>query len=111
MALTKASKFNTKENQLADWSRALGHPARIAIVQLLSRRNTCFCGDITEELPLAQSTVSQHLKVLKKAGIITGEVDGVRSCYCLNEDTIREMNTHFSKFFEQLSTGSARDCC
>ena len=69
--------------QLAQLAKALGHPARVAIVRLLMRRDTCVCGEIVEQLPLAQSTVSQHLKQLKRAGLIRGEVDGPRVCYCI----------------------------
>lgn len=68
---------------LAKIGKALGHPARVAIVRILLRKESCVCGEIVEELPLAQSTVSQHLKQLKEAGLIRGEVDGPRVCYCL----------------------------
>ncbi len=74
--------------QLARLAKALGHPARVAIVRLLLRRQTCVCGEIVDELPLAQSTVSQHLKQLKDAGLIRGEVDGPRVCYCLDEGAV-----------------------
>lgn len=74
--------------ELARLARALGHPARVAIVRLLIRRKACICGEIVEELPLAQSTVSQHLKKLKEAGLIRGEVDGPRVCYCVDEGSI-----------------------
>jgi ArsR family transcriptional regulator len=75
--------------QLATLADALGHPARVAIVRLLKERESCICGEIVEVLPLAQSTVSQHLKVLKEAGWIQGEVDGPRVCYCLNPETLK----------------------
>jgi ArsR family transcriptional regulator len=74
---------------LAQLAHALGHPARVAIIRLLKERETCICGEIVEVLPLAQSTVSQHLKVLKDAGWIQGEVDGPRMCYCLNPETLK----------------------
>ncbi|TXD37439.1 winged helix-turn-helix transcriptional regulator [Lujinxingia vulgaris] len=74
--------------QLARLAKALGHPARVAIIRLLLRRDACICGEIVEELPLAQSTVSQHLKQLKEAGLIRGEVDGPRVCYCVDEGAI-----------------------
>ncbi len=73
---------------LARLAKALGHPARIAIIRLLARREACICGEIVAELPLAQSTVSQHLKVLKEAGLVRGEVDGPRVCYCLEPETL-----------------------
>jgi DNA-binding transcriptional ArsR family regulator len=91
----------------AEIAKALGHPARIAILKLLADRTTCFCGDITEILPLAQSTVSQHLKALKNAGLITGEVEGVRTCYCLNPEGIKELQTLLSGLSGEL----ARNCC
>ncbi len=88
-------------------AKALGHPARIAILKLLARQTTCFCGDITEVLPLAQSTVSQHLKALKSAGLITGNVEGVRTCYCLNPDGIKELKSTLS----ELSNELIQTCC
>jgi len=74
--------------RLAELAKALGHPARVAIVRLLMRRESCVCGEIVEELPLAQSTVSQHLKQLKEAGVIRGEIDGPRVCYCVEPAAI-----------------------
>ncbi len=88
-------------------AKALGHPARIAILKILGQRSTCFCGDITELLPLAQSTVSQHLKALKDAGLISGTIEGVRTCYCLNPEGVRELNTLLSEFTNEL----AETCC
>ncbi len=84
------------DEELAALAKALGHPARIAIVRLLCRRSSCICGDIVDELPLAQSTVSQHLKVLKEAGLIQGLIDGPRVCYCLNPKTLRRLRTLIS---------------
>jgi DNA-binding transcriptional ArsR family regulator len=77
------------DDELAALSKALAHPARVQIVRLLVRRTSCVCGDIVDELPLAQSTVSQHLKVLKEAGLIRGEVDGPRVCYCIEPRMLR----------------------
>src|SRR6056297_3970904 len=88
-------------------AKALGHPARIAILKILAQKNTCFCGDITEIIPLAQSTVSQHLKALKTAGLIKGEVEGVRTCYCLNPDGIKELEKTLSALSAELS----KTCC
>jgi ArsR family transcriptional regulator len=79
---------SVEDEELARLAQALGHPARVAIVRLLQERQSCLCGDIVEVLPLAQSTVSQHLKVLKESGWIEGEVDGPRVCYCLNPATL-----------------------
>ncbi len=77
--------------ELATLAKALGHPARVQIMRLLVRRDACVCGDIVDELPLAQSTVSQHLKVLKQAGLIKGEIDGPRTCYCVEPRTLRRL--------------------
>lgn len=88
-------------------AKALGHPARIAILRLLAERNTCFCGDITDILPLAQSTVSQHLKALKSAGLIQGTIEGTRTSYCLNADGIKELK----ELLSGLSDDLASTCC
>ncbi len=77
------------DQELAALAKALGHPARVQIMRLLVRREACICGDIVDELPLAQSTVSQHLKVLKEAGLIRGDIDGPRTCYCVEPRTLR----------------------
>jgi ArsR family transcriptional regulator len=77
--------------ELAALAKALGHPARVRIMRLLTRRNSCICGDIVEDLDLAQSTVSQHLKVLKEAGLIRGDVDGPRVCYCVEPRALRRL--------------------
>ncbi len=79
------------DEELAALAKAIGHPARIQILRILARRTSCVCGDIVEELPLAQSTVSQHLKVLKEAGLIRGEVDGPRVCYCVEPRALRRL--------------------
>jgi ArsR family transcriptional regulator len=79
------------DDELASLAKAVGHPARVQILRLLARRETCICGDIVDELPLAQSTVSQHLKVLKQAGLIRGEIDGPRVCYCLEPRALRRL--------------------
>jgi ArsR family transcriptional regulator len=79
------------DGELADLAKAVGHPARVAILRLLVRRQACICGDIVDELPLAQSTVSQHLKVLKDAGLVRGEIDGPRVCYCVEPRSLRRL--------------------
>ena len=92
MPQTKAqvnSAVTEVDEQLAELARALSHPARVAIVRYLATRGTCVCGQIVDVLPLAQATVSQHLKVLKEAGLVQGEVDGPRTCYCVNPETVR----------------------
>lgn len=101
MAAPKTHAFASRDAQLSAWAKALGHPARLMILRLLAARNACICGDIVGELPLAQATVSQHLKVLKDAGFICGEIDGARVCYCLNRKTLHrclaELNTLFGR--------------
>jgi ArsR family transcriptional regulator len=79
------------DDEIATLCKAIGHPARVQILRLLARREECICGDIVDELPLAQSTVSQHLKVLKEAGLIRGEIDGPRVCYCIEPRTLRRL--------------------
>jgi len=78
--------------ELAVLTKALGHPARVRIMRLLLARDACFCGEIVEQLPLAQATVSQHLKVLKDAGLIQGEIDGPRTCYCANRERLAKLH-------------------
>lgn len=90
-------------------AKAIGHPARIAILQQLIKVNACICGDLTEELGLAQATVSQHLKELKNAGLIQGIVEGVSVCYCINPKVWKEYQQTFSGFFKEMSEKS--DCC
>ena|SRR5580765_8571771 len=87
----KSPYARTEDRALAALTKALGHPARVAILRLLMRRGECVCGAIVDELPLAQATVSQHLKVLKDAGLVQGEIDGPRVCYCVNPAGVRRM--------------------
>lgn len=84
MGTSKTESFSIADNQLAKYAKALSHPARIAILKLLIQKQACICGDIVDELPLSQSTVSQHLKELKEAGLIQGEIEGAKVCYCID---------------------------
>lgn len=111
MAIHKKEEFTLKEQDLADFAKALSHPARIAILKILARRNECICGEIVEVLPLAQSTVSQHLKELKNAGLIDGTVDGPRSCYCINWKTFEKFNNEMSSLFNNLKFKNEKACC
>jgi DNA-binding transcriptional ArsR family regulator len=88
-----ASALTEFDQELAGLARALSHPARVAIVRYLASRGTCVCGEIVDVLPLAQATVSQHLKVLKEAGLVQGEVDGPRTCYCVNPETVKRFQS------------------
>ena len=85
MGATKSDEFSVKDNRLAKYAKALAHPARVAILKLLIQKQACICGDIVEELPLSQSTISQHLKELKESGLIKGDIEGVKVCYCIDE--------------------------
>lgn len=109
MAVSKNDAFQADEVQLAAWSRALAHPARIAILKVLAARNTCICGEIVEALPLAQATVSQHLKALKAAGLVVGEIDGPRSCYCLDQEALQRFRQAFEDLFGAINEAAA--CC
>ncbi|MBK7883351.1 MAG: winged helix-turn-helix transcriptional regulator [Chitinophagaceae bacterium] len=90
MGATKSTEFSVKNNRVAKYAKALSHPARVAILKLLIQKQACICGDIVNELPLSQSTVSQHLKELKEAGLIKGDIEGAKVCYCIDE---KEWNT------------------
>jgi ArsR family transcriptional regulator len=111
MALHKKEAFTQKEQDLATFAKAMSHPARIAILKVLAQRNECICGEIVELLPLAQSTVSQHLKELKKAGLISGETDGPRSCYCINWKSFEKFNNEFNLLFNNLRIKNEKACC
>ena len=100
MGLTKTDNFSEQQLRLAQITKALGHPARIAILEVLLSRNSCVCGDIVEELPRSQSTVSQHLKELKEAGIIKGDISGVKTCYCIDEKVWKEVQRIMNVLFD-----------
>ncbi len=89
----RSSAANPADTELARLAKALGHPARVAIVRMLTDGGECVCGDIVSRLPLAQATVSQHLKVLKQAGLIEGEIDPPRVCYCVNPEAVKRLQT------------------
>lgn len=111
MAIHKKEAFSQKEQELAEFAKALAHPARIAILKTLAQHNECICGEIVEILPLAQSTVSQHLKELKNAGLINGTVDGPRSCYCINWKAFEKFNAEFIFLFNNLKLKNEKACC
>lgn len=106
MPLTKTSLFKPKDIRVANMAKALAHPARVLILRELAKRNECVCGEIVELVPLAQATVSQHLKELKTAGLIKGEVDGSRSCYCLDPEGVEFLVSTLNGLIEQM-----RSCC
>lgn len=109
MGATKTEHFTDHQNQMAIMAKALGHPARLAIVEYLLSVQACICGDIVNELPLSQPTVSQHLKELKNAGIIKGSIDGNAICYCIDMDSINKLKTYFESIALRLA--HKRDSC
>jgi ArsR family transcriptional regulator len=109
MGITKKTGFSEETNEMAEILKALGHPARLEIVQFLMKTNSCVCGDIVEVLPLAQSTVSKHLSELKKADIIKGTITGNNICYCLNEKTIQKIQNFIN--LVQTTCCKTTDCC
>jgi len=109
MGFAKTEEFTVKDNKLANYAKALAHPARVAIVQLLIKKQACICGDIVEELPLSQSTVSRHLKELKDAGLIKGDIEGAKVCYCIDEQEWKTAKTYLAKLFESFKPG--KPCC
>src|SRR6476469_6725068 len=111
MAVHKKEEFGKREQELADFAKALSHPARIAILKVLAKRTECICGEIVEVLPLAQSTVSQHLKELKNAGLIDGAVDGPRSCYCINWKAFEKFSNDIGALFLNLKIKNDKACC
>jgi DNA-binding transcriptional ArsR family regulator len=109
MGLTKTEQFTESQNELAILLKALAHPARIAIIEVLLKTENCICGDIVNELPLAQPTVSQHLKELKNAGIIKGNIEGTSICYCLNENTWTKFKNILTVIFKKIE--QKKSCC
>lgn len=109
MGLTKTEIFTDEQNELAQLLKAMAHPARIAILQRILTSNTCICGDLVEELGLAQATISQHLKELKNAGLIQGTIEGVSVCYCINPKTWNKLGSQMGYFFSTYK--GENNCC
>ncbi len=109
MGTTKSEEFTIKDNKIAKYAKALAHPARVAILQLLIKKQSCVCGDIVDELPLSQSTVSQHLKELKEAGLIKGDIDGAKVCYCIDDKEWGIAKNNLNSLFESFT--SKNKCC
>jgi len=99
MGLTKSEIFTDKQNRLAQMLKALAHPARIAIIQQLLKTNACVCGDLVDELGLAQATISQHLKELKNAGLIQGTIEGTSVCYCIDPKVWKQYKKEMDALF------------
>lgn len=111
MGITKTDAFTTNQNELATLLKAMAHPARIAIIEFLLKNEKCICGDIVDELPLAQATISQHLKELKNANLIKGTIEGTAICYCLNQEVFSELNNKINLITNQLITKNNNQCC
>jgi DNA-binding transcriptional ArsR family regulator len=110
MGITKSQFFTEKQNTMAQLMKAFGHPARIAIIEHLLKVNTCICGELVDELPLAQPTISQHLKELKNAGIIKGNITGNAICYCIDEKATDKIQNYFSAISDKLNKRKNK-CC
>lgn len=109
MGATKTDLFTKRQNEIAVMAKAIAHPARIAILQYLLKANACVCGSLVEELGLAQATISQHLKELKNAGLIQGNVDGTSVCYCIDPKVWNEYRVVFADLFKVIVP--AEKCC
>lgn len=110
MGITKTANFTEEQNELAILAKAMGHPARIAIIQYLIKVNSCICGEIVNELPLAQPTISQHLKELKNAGLIKGNFEGNAICYCLDENGFSKIKHFLQHIYNHLESKN-NQCC
>ncbi len=110
MGVTKTDLFTKEQNEIAVMAKAIAHPARIAILQNLVEKNTCVCGDLVDELGLAQATISQHLKELKTVGLIQGIVEGVSVCYCINPKVWKKYGAIFNAFFKEVNL-NGMNCC
>lgn len=110
MTYAKTNLFQADQQEIALIAKALSHPARVAIIQFLAEKNVCISGDITNELPLSRTTVSQHLQELKELGIIQGEVSGQNVCYCLNKEVVERIKSLFDTLFHQL-LNKKEGCC
>lgn len=109
MGLTKTEIFTDAQNEIATLAKAFAHPARVAILHHLFKTNACICGDLVDEIGLAQATISQHLRELKSIGIIKGNIEGTSVCYCIDQDKWADMKTIFNSFFNQ--DFNATNCC
>ncbi len=110
MGATKTDLFTTEQNDISTLLKAIAHPARIAILEYLIKVDACICGDIVNELPLAQPTISQHLKELKTAGLIKGSIEGTAICYCVNKETLARIQQYFVGLSTQIENKTNK-CC
>lgn len=110
MGITKSDSFSVEQNELANQLKALAHPARIAIIEHLLKTNSCICGDLVNELPLSQATVSQHLKELKLAGLIKGNIEGNSICYCIDQENFDQLTNKLLEINKKLMFKN-KSCC
>lgn len=110
MGVTKSDFFSESQNEFASQLKSLAHPARIAIIEFLLKANSCICGDIVNELPLSQPTVSQHLKELKNAGLIKGTIEGNSICYCIDEENFKKLTERLNAIQTELENKN-KQCC
>lgn len=113
---SKADQFDTDLVDLAQQAKALSHPARLRILQILADVNACICGEIVDQLPLAQASVSRHLKTLREAGLVQGTIDGPRTCYCIDVEAVERLQAAMDAYFGDLTAnltpmGADTDCC
>jgi DNA-binding transcriptional ArsR family regulator len=111
MAFNKKHQFDVDQKELADFAKAISHPARVAILQTLAERKSCVCGELVGLMPLAQSTVSQHLKELKEAGLVKGEIEGLRSCYCLDTANFIRLSDDMRGFLDGIRDSIVSETC
>lgn len=110
MGLTKSEMFTDTQNAIALFAKAFAHPARVAILQQLFKMDTCYCGNLVDDIGLAQPTISQHLKELRTLGLIKGNVEGTSVCYCIDKDNWERMKAMMTHFFDQ-NIQTSEDCC
>ena len=110
MGASKIINYSEEELLIAKFAKALSHPARVAIIKLLLQKQSCVCGDIVDELPLSQSTVSQHLKELKEVGLIKGDIEGATVCYCIDEKVWNNVKGQLNQLFDKLNISNTK-CC
>lgn len=110
MAFSKTALFNEDLRRFAEYNKALSHPARLAILKYVADTKTCITGDIADELPLSRTTVNQHLRELKDAGLITGTTEGVKTCYCINTDKLNELKSASERFLNSIDLSYVMKC-
>ena len=111
MAIHKRTEFSLVDQEISSFARAISHPARLAILQYLAEQNSCICGDIVDALPLAQSTVSQHLKELQNVGLIKGIIEGPKTCYCIDLETYKDLSGKLKKHLDNILEVNQTNCC